>query len=73
MPTTMNRREVVDRLMLEVQKAGSQTALAKKWKCSQTYISQVVNNLKMPGAKLCRHMKIVREDRTPKFLDVSDV
>lgn len=61
-PLRISEAEVRKRLRAEVEKAGGQSALARKWRVSQTYIGQVMRGLQRPGSKLCDKMRIRRID-----------
>jgi hypothetical protein len=50
--------EVVRLLAAAVDKEGSQSALSRKWKMTQTYISQVLMGNKRPGQKICRRLGV---------------
>ena len=55
----ISRETVLGMLRYAVESAGSQSALARKWKVGQTYISQVLNGTQRPGPKLCRKLGVV--------------
>jgi DNA-binding transcriptional regulator YdaS (Cro superfamily) len=60
--------EVRAMLREAVKKAGGQSALARKWKVSQTYIGQAMRGLQRPGDKLCRKMNIERFESSVTYL-----
>lgn len=50
-----------------IEEGGGQSALARKWGVSQTYIGQTARGLQRPGKKICRNLGVTRVDSEPLY------